>query len=514
MNKNLLSSLMIFLCLITNINNAHSANQPPAYAPAAGPEARGPGDIMLSPKEMEELQAMEQLVEQERAKMDPHQRAEFDNTVAELTRELEKMQPEELDAFISQVIFGQDPNAVPGEEPTPQYPQAPQPAMTCDVPQESSPIVDETNQKQDELLTAINGIIASSKSFLEKINTAPATEWNTTLKKWADQKKIKHWKATSSWDAIKKQIEALIKKLDTIKAKDDKTHEYIYLNDILQDTDLFNTLCKFHKVLQENEHTVEIDPVGFESISKESKQSLMAIINGYLETFGVHNLLVALENILTAHKASEEDLSSEALAKEDAALNITEVKAPSRKMSHEQSPKLKPQEVKVAAKEEPKNEDPAIMRLINKLEGSLEGAADNIKSSVLQNIKGHLLDSKDPNPNGDAATNYLPNTIKKLKTATGNVKALKVNVQNLPTDDQATYRDSLKAIYEKHKNSFDEIVQQTKWIKTHESLVSAEKKYAFLGGPAVKSAKDISHPSNLYELQKAIEEFASEYKTI
>lgn len=502
-------TVFFVVCFVLQVINAnpHMPAQP-AYAPAT-PSSRGPGDVMLSQQELEELQAMEQLVEQERAKMTPAQRAEFDNTVAELTKELEKMQPEELDAFISQVIFGQDPNASPTEQPMPNQQYVPQPTMVhTEMQEEKTPSVDTQAQKREEVLAAINAILSTSRSFLDKINTAPA--FGPTLKKWVDQKKIKNWKSSYSWETIKVQIEDLMNKLEEIKKQDDKTNQYIYLDQVIHDADLCNNLNKFSALLKEHEQTVEIDPLGYDAITKESKQALMAVINEYLEMFTVHNIVVALKNIIESHEFDGESQE----ASEFVSVRAPEIKAqPSLKQTKAPAPVAHSPLVS-SKKEEPKEDDSAIARLINKLDGALEGAADNIKSSVLSSIKAHLADAHDPQPNCDAANNYLPNTIKKIKTATGNIKALKVNIQSLPAEEQKKQYEAIKSTCHKHKNTFDDIIKQTQWIKSHENVVSPEKKYAFLAGPSTGKTKDILYPSSLYDLQGALEEFEKQYKTL
>ncbi len=300
MNIKLIQKLLILsmFILFNPTFNAH-ANQT---------VERGPGDIMLSPQEIEELQAMEQLVEQERSKMNPQQRAEFDSTVAELTKELEKMKPEELEAFISQVIFGQEPGDA-HEAPEYSHP-VPQP-MAIETPaiiEEKTAVDDTFQKKQEELLAIIDSIISTSNKIISKISGASdfdshVKQW---IKQWNEQKKIKGWKASDTWLALKKQIEDCSQKLGKVKEYDAQGSSYLYLNQIINDPELFKNLRSLDTAIKAHEAKIEFDPLDLEAISPESKLALLGIINDFSQAFQAHNLLNALNSILQSQSADIE----------------------------------------------------------------------------------------------------------------------------------------------------------------------------------------------------------------
>lgn len=316
--------MLVYLISSFSFINHLYAQVAPAMQPAR------PGEVMLSPQELEELQAMEQLVEAERSKMSPAQRADFDSTVSELTKELEKMKPEELDAFISQVIFGQEgPPMRPGEMPP--MPGMPQPTVAAP---EIKPVVEEIkkptpSKKREDALNIINAIINYTNSFLTKISIMP--EFAGKLKKWAEQGKVKDWKPNYTWDSeikesaekpevIKKHIEGLVQKLSKIKEQDKKTKEYKYLDAFAENEALINNLGKLRDTLQTQEPEVEIEDFGLEPVSKESRKAIRLIISAYLEAFftlaipaEIEKVFESFEPLAKQYREQEETRSKQAI---------------------------------------------------------------------------------------------------------------------------------------------------------------------------------------------------------
>ncbi|MDR3550542.1 MAG: hypothetical protein P4L31_03955 [Candidatus Babeliales bacterium] len=269
---------------------------------AAPQQPMAMGDQMLTP---EDLQAMERAVEEERAKMSPEERAAFDNDVEQLTKELEAMKPEELEAFMNQVLFGQ-PEQAPQEEPVVVTP--PTPVQAPKVVEPAKP--QKPLKKQDEALARIDGIINRTTSFLNKI--ARYIEFTGKLRKWSEQGKITGWKPDYTWDSIKKQIEDLLNKLTIIKDKDPKTNDYKYLNDLIDDESLYNNLGKFKDSLSKLEPDIEIDDFGIEPVSRQVRYVIRKVLAEYIEALTVLNINSDLDKLIakyepTAKKHREEE---------------------------------------------------------------------------------------------------------------------------------------------------------------------------------------------------------------
>ena len=178
--RTLLITLLMFVPC-AHISVAHAMGQPPAGQ--FGPD-------MLSP---EDLQAMEKAVEDQRAKMSPEERAQFDNDVEQLTKELEAMKPEELESFMNTVLFGQ-----PAPEEFPQeIAPAPTPTTPVVAPKPEPAKPQKPRKKQDEALSRIDGIIRYTNSFLNKMAIVEFGSPNK-IKKWAEQGKIKKRSRTNT----------------------------------------------------------------------------------------------------------------------------------------------------------------------------------------------------------------------------------------------------------------------------------------------------------------------------
>lgn len=272
-----------------------------------GQEMGAPGGMPMP--SMEELEAMERAVEAERAKMSPEERAQFDKDVAQLTKELEQMKPEELETFIEQVLFGQPQpgEQAPIEEPT--KPMMEQPVTEPQPIEPVKPIVQKPRKKIDEALARVNDIIALTNSFLTKVGII--IEFPGKVQKWAEQGKIRGWKPGYTWELLKKRLDALVQKLFTIKAQD-KSNNYKYLNDVIEDEALYSNLGKLHTTLKELEPQVDVDDFGGEPVSPEVRDVIRKLMGSYIEALDVLDVPVDLDKIIakfepTAKKLREEE---------------------------------------------------------------------------------------------------------------------------------------------------------------------------------------------------------------
>jgi len=300
-HKKILKTLLLsFLTILfpCTMNTSQMYGPPSGQMMPMGPESLTP----------EDLQAMELAVEQERAKMTPEERAQFDSDVDQLTKELEAMKPEELDAFMNTVLFGQ-----PQQPPMPEEIQPVAPEIKVEAPKPEPVKPKKPLKKQDEALNTIDGIINSTNSFLHKI--ARYIDFVGKLKKWSEQGKIPGWKPTYTWDGIKKEIESLLHTLNKMKDKDTKTNEYKYLSDLIDNESLYNNLNKLNDSLANLEPNIEVDEFEvdeFKAVTKESREFIRKVLAQYLEALYALDIPADLEKVIakyepTAKKMKEEE---------------------------------------------------------------------------------------------------------------------------------------------------------------------------------------------------------------
>ncbi|MCX5922022.1 MAG: hypothetical protein NTX86_01710 [Candidatus Dependentiae bacterium] len=310
MNHKKITSVFFVLLLGTLLSVRTEATQPPQNFPGMGGQALT----------VEDLQAMEQAVEMERAKMTPAERAQFDNDVAQLTKELEQMKPEDLEMFIDQVLFGQPAP----EQPMPEVTPVAQPVTATEAPK-AAPRVEVSQKmlsKQEEALQKIDGIIKNTESFLNKV--AIMVEFPGKIKKWAEQGTITGWRPNYMWDtdetnakkakeniSIKKQLEELVQKLSTLKEKDPKTKNYKHLSALIDDESLYNNLGKLYSSLVKLEPQVEVYEFGLEQVSKEVRKIMRKILSEYIEALFSLDIPADIDKVIARYTPTAKQLTEE-----------------------------------------------------------------------------------------------------------------------------------------------------------------------------------------------------------
>lgn len=461
----------------------------------------GPGGQPLS---LEDLQAMEQFVEAERAKMTDEQRAQFDQDVVQLTKEFEKMQqenPEQFNTFIDQMLFGQPTEEAPAPMPEALPQEAPAPIPT---PEESSKAqVD--REKQDEALKRINAIIKHTNSFLNK--TAVMVEFPGKLKKWAEQGKIRGWIPGYTWESIKnnvgikEQIEKMLQKLNALKEQDRATKTYKYLDAVITNEALYKNLGTLERKLKELEPQVEIDEFGLEPATKEVRAIMRSILGEYVNalfalaiTQDIDSVIAAFEP--TAKKYRDEEETSSKKAIEDSkrvrpaqgtvvsgqpegdfyspssgGMNPydyfpysgqqyqpsgdysnqqprqEEAKRPEEKKGGEgDKAKGTAKEPESKPKEESKDtsDDKKIRKSIEQLEGNMTEAAQ-------------AIDAINERPETAAIpADALASGVKKLKQATGNLNSLKIKIGKASNEQKrGRFKEEIREAYTIHKDALN-----------------------------------------------------------
>lgn len=459
----------------------------------------GPGGQQLS---LEDLQAMEQFVESERAKMSDDQRAQFDADVQQLTKEFEKMQqenPEQFATFIDQMLFGQPTEEAPMPVPA-QQPEEAIISMPAQQPEEA-PKVAANAEKQDAALKMINAIIKHTNSFLNK--TAIMIEFPGKLKKWAEQGKIRGWRQGYTWESVKnavgvkEQIEILLQKLNAIKEQDRATKTYKYLDALIANEALYTNIENLAINLKELEPQVEIDEFGIEPVSKEVREIMRTILGDYLDALfaqaipqDIDAVIAGFEPKAKKYRDEEETSSKKALEESkktrpaqgtivggypeaefnapysgggmnpydyfpyggqsyggqgDANRDNQQGKKDESKKSDEGA--KKGDKAPEGKKEEPKdtNDDKKIKDSITQLEGSMSEAGLAIDSII----------DRTPN-NSPIQAESLATGIKGLKKSITSLNSLKIKLNKASTEGKRKrFREQIKEVYELHKDTLD-----------------------------------------------------------
>jgi hypothetical protein len=479
------------------------AQQLPSMPPAQMPGM--PGAQQLS---LEDLQAMEQFVEAERAKMTDEQRAQFDNDVIQLTKEFEKMQaenPEQFASFIDQMLFGQ-----PTEETAPeQIAPAQQPEF---VPAPAQQPEEQTKkqidvEKQDEALRRINTIIKHTSSFLNK--TAMMIEFPGKLKKWAEQGKIRGWIAGYAWESvknnvgIKEQLERLLQKLNALKEQDRATKTYKYLDALIAKEELYKNLGSLANKLKELEPQVEIDEFGLEPASKEVRAIMRTILGEYMNALFAQSMPQDIDAVIaafepTAEKYRKEEEESSKKAIEDSkrfrpAKSTVVAGHPEDNYGYGSNSGMNPYDYfpysnqqyqptgdsgsgQIPAQEKKQDDkkggegDKGKGGSENKPkeEDTKDSADDKKIRSGIEQLRGNLTEASEAIDRmvdlGSAkiSAEELNNTVKKLKQATGNLNSLKVRISKASTDKKRSrFKEEIREERDLNKDSLNKVSKIT-----------------------------------------------------
>lgn len=269
---NLIKLLCKSLFFITILYICPSMSQQPA-----------PG-MALTPEGAEIMEAALQEFAQAWDKMNPEEREQF----FKIYDEMSQLPPEELGKMVNEQygveIFtpGEPTEAPLATEPSLQ-PQG-EPTLTTEEQVSKAPKI--SVSQQERALETIKSIIDRVNSLLGKIQIMP--EFNGKFKKWTEQGKIKGWNPSFSWESVKLEIEKLRQTLEKIREKDKKTELYTFIDDLVQSPG-FEKLNSLSVALESSEPLIEIEELGFEPVSKESRKSMRQAINALIDAIFIQN---------------------------------------------------------------------------------------------------------------------------------------------------------------------------------------------------------------------------------
>lgn len=503
---------------------------------------------------LEDLQAMEQLVENERLKMTDEQRAQFDRDVLQLTKEFEKWQqenPEEFAQFTNQLLSGELPmEQIPEQPTTPvqQPEETPAPVQQAEEPVKTQ----EDKEKQEAAIKRINSIIARTQSFLLK--TGVMAEFPGKIKKWAEQGKIRGWIPSYTWESVKdsvgvkEQIEKLIQSLNAIKEQDRATKTYKYLDAVIAHEDLYKNLGTLEKKLKELEPQVEIDEHGIEPVSKEVRAIMRSILGEYVNALFVLNIPQDIDSVIKSFEATakkyreeEDEITKKALteskkirpaqgtvvagspeadfyAPSSGSMNAYDYfpysnqsyaapsyPTPSSDFSNQRTPEPQRDD---ATKKKEENSKPGKESEKKPQEEPKDTADDKKIRKGIDQLEGNLSEAtqaiENINARPESATNLsagdVATGVRKAKQATGNLNALKIKIRHASTDKKRDrFKEEVRELHDINKDILNS-------VKNMQGDVAESKK-------AASSEDDETQTYKKQDLIKAVEELNSAFKS-
>ena len=137
----------------------------------------------------------------------------------------------------------------------------------------------------------ITEIVSSISDFLVKLAVNEEYIIRKT-QKWGPKYSMKKWDGGWNWAKLKEKIESLQSKLEKLKARDEKTKKYKYLDFLLEDKDLYNRIYKLSAELVEHEPSIKISkkPSKTKSkldqkIRKRSNKAIRALLREFADLF-------------------------------------------------------------------------------------------------------------------------------------------------------------------------------------------------------------------------------------
>ncbi len=130
---------------------------------------------------------------------------------------------------------------------------------------------------EELLIENLQGIINSINSFLAKAAAMPELPGKVEI--WAKNNIITEWGPTITWNAMQKQIQVLLYKLNALVAIDKKTQKRRYFNYIFENDTLKNHLSLLKKNLTESEPFIDVSTFGLTKLGDQTKISIQKVID-------------------------------------------------------------------------------------------------------------------------------------------------------------------------------------------------------------------------------------------
>ncbi len=258
----------------------------------------------LSRMTPEEQQAFYQItneikqIEEAVQKMSPEEQKIFQETMEKLSQlpesELERMisgqmSEEEMDALFTNLFADQQSDQTPSEPDKVEV-------------KEVIPTTPENEGKFKEIIALIDAIITKSESFLLKMSSLPDTSGK--ILSWSQKNLLGEWN-TSSWNVIRTEIELFIQKLKKAKELSEDKKTYVYLQAILDNESLTNSLKMIKDALDTCENCLEISPFGLEKIPASSKKLIQKILIRFGQVIKKGNIIKDFETLFSEQVSTE-----------------------------------------------------------------------------------------------------------------------------------------------------------------------------------------------------------------
>lgn len=461
----------------------------------------------VSPQQIteEELKKLNDEVDLFRNNLSPQERAEFDAQVELLAKEMEKMDPKELEKFIDDVF---DPNNMPQPIKSPEKePAKIEPVVIQEPLYKPSTFSTKTIESARVMLTTLS---ASIESFLRKAHLIP--DLFGKLSSWVPAA-FMAGRQNLTWQELNKEMQLLNSNIKLCLALDPETGNYYHLASLLEQDVLYQHLVQLSTVLAQNESLVEAPAFGIGDITKSSRKATEAILALFTQSIYIFNCNKEFEKLFagfdpqakkvrdaeeasrkTAFDASKRPLTqaptrASTLSKPSYEPNYQDVGSdyystpsyqgtsysPSTPEYHSPSDSTKQSTTAtkgksstkpepgsdVAAKEAEAKKSPAkkedtkelpkvdFEKTIERFETNFESALFIIKSKKLD---AYITTTAKEEAVSEAAT--------KMSQAISRIKVLKHQIKNLSQEQQRTYLDRVKLVVEDEKKLLDTIISR------------------------------------------------------
>ena len=198
----------------------------------------------------------------------PEKRAQFEETVKEMEKAIEAVGGEEAFLNMSEEDMTNFLTNFAEEQEKKQKTKTEQPKP---APKPKAPETTITLTGKELLLDNIKAIIKYIDSFFAKVPAMP--ELPEKIEKWSKRGTLSEWGADAKWNTVKKNIELLQSKLNTIIAVSKGTEAKKYVDYVFEDESLKNHLQLLKIKLADSEPLINVATFGLTKLGAESKKA-------------------------------------------------------------------------------------------------------------------------------------------------------------------------------------------------------------------------------------------------
>lgn len=485
-------------------------------------------ELPFSKEDIHKLEEAAKEVDEFVNTLPPEQQQAFNDEVAALTKEMEKMSEDELLEFIGNVLEMEELQDDEQDE------QPVQPAKQKQEIQQKVTHKEKVTKAMTSVLDLMTELAKNIANVLNKIQSIP--DFTSQVETWAKQGKMSKWQTRLTWNKLKEEIENLQTKLYKANDKDTKTKEYKYLKDLSENITLKNNLEQLNNVLKKHEPKVKTPDFGLKALTDTSKNALQEIASSLSEAVYELEIPQALEKIFTKYEPKAAQLKKEAEKKDKAAFDASKKTprqerakiagrkdqsvrrgagsdvysdysvgdydypytsytparrssgstlsptsyAPARSGSASSAPSgkagapgSKPEKADTKKDKKTENKKPAgrhkddlSQKRLDKVESQLDKAMETLEenSGILINIENHITSAQPVNI--DVAGNTLRKAIKQINKAIDLAEAFHRATKNVVNPAiKKSYYDDLQGLQDQHARVIDSVINQIDNIK-------------------------------------------------